>query len=634
MEITNPQSDAPPLPSTALIPECLESDGRLAKEVHEDDHQQTERAQEDPHQLALQRMAETRMIAPTSSFRGNWDLVQAFLLMYIAVSLPYRLGFDDNVVLWSFAFFFDLCVDIYFIADLCLNFRTAVITAEGELLYRPRDVAKAYLRGWFVIDFLSCLPLSYAEYTMDDGSESASRNKAVRLMRLFRLLKLLRLVRIKRILDRWEEEMYGVRALRIGKLIFIVLAISHWMASGWYFCGVSEPRIGPDGRTMSQGWALDMWSNHSEYPPGRLEKYFTSYFWASMSTLMVDTTSAVPDSSPETWEEKVMYVMSFSMGTLIVSIIIGQVSDMIAHANPGEKHQSDLIGMVHGMLHERKVSAVLTRKIRSHFSNVYKMRGTTLDLWQDVFTMMPTAMADELATELGFLDNSKKKRGGILTNVPFLDNLPTKDIVLIGCRLQHLRVTVHGAGKTTDPDVLSQRNVIMRQGERDDRMFIIIEGIVRVTRRRQDDTLRSSSTGAVVQGAGEELSLGRLHELDYFGEMAVLLQESPGVALQRQRSAYTVTGACILYTLSYDDLQELRALSAPIDAAVATAAAAVQTNRPSLTSEAPTRTEVVSGGGVGASSSSLEERMSRLETKMDTLIGMVAEAVPQMMAES
>ena len=28
----------------------------------------------------------------------------------------------------------------------------------------------------------------------------------------------------------------------------------------------------------------------------------------------------------------------------------GQVSDMIAHANPGEKHQAELVGMVHGFL--------------------------------------------------------------------------------------------------------------------------------------------------------------------------------------------------------------------------------------------------------------------------------------------
>ena len=67
--------------------------------------------------------------------------------MYIAVIVPYRIGFDDNVKLWSF-FFFDLSIDIYFVVDLCLNFRTAVITMEGEILSTPRSIADNYLRGW------------------------------------------------------------------------------------------------------------------------------------------------------------------------------------------------------------------------------------------------------------------------------------------------------------------------------------------------------------------------------------------------------------------------------------------------------------------------------------------------------
>lgn len=68
--------------------------------------------------------------------------------MYIAVIVPYRIGFDDNVKLWSFFFFFDLSIDIYFVVDLCLNFRTAVITMEGVILCTPTEIADNYMRGW------------------------------------------------------------------------------------------------------------------------------------------------------------------------------------------------------------------------------------------------------------------------------------------------------------------------------------------------------------------------------------------------------------------------------------------------------------------------------------------------------
>lgn len=70
------------------------------------------------------------------------------IVVYIAVIVPYRIGFNDNVELWSGFFFFDLSIDIYFVTDLCLNFRTAVITAEGEILYTPKEIANNYLHGW------------------------------------------------------------------------------------------------------------------------------------------------------------------------------------------------------------------------------------------------------------------------------------------------------------------------------------------------------------------------------------------------------------------------------------------------------------------------------------------------------
>jgi hypothetical protein len=59
------------------------------------------------------------------------DLTQSVMLLYIAGSVPYRLGFDDPVVLWSGWFWLDLFIDLYFAADLFVNFRTAVIKVRA-----------------------------------------------------------------------------------------------------------------------------------------------------------------------------------------------------------------------------------------------------------------------------------------------------------------------------------------------------------------------------------------------------------------------------------------------------------------------------------------------------------------------
>jgi hypothetical protein len=100
------------------------------------------------------------------------------------------------------------------------------------------QIARCTLDSRFTIDFASCLPLSYLEYF--SSADASADNKAVRMLRLFRLLKLLRLVRLKRILDRWEEEMYGNKSLRIGKLVFAVVATSHWLSCGWHFVSADK----------------------------------------------------------------------------------------------------------------------------------------------------------------------------------------------------------------------------------------------------------------------------------------------------------------------------------------------------------------------------------------------------------
>jgi hypothetical protein len=92
---------------------------------------------------------------------------------------------------------------------------------------------------------------------------------------------------------------------------------------------------------------------------------------------------------------------------------------------------------VPGLMHERRVSAVLSRRIRNHFSTIYKMRGTTLDLYDDVIRLLPPGLARKLSIELGFVGNSLTGRRGVLGKVPFFQDLLVSDLIMIGCRLSH-----------------------------------------------------------------------------------------------------------------------------------------------------------------------------------------------------
>ena len=168
--------------------------------------------------------AHPTIISPDSIFRKIWDGAQIFLLVYVAVAVPYRLAFEKNVVLWSSWFFFDACIDIYFVADLLMSFRTAYYTKQGDLEHRGHQILVHYLKGWFAVDFSSCLPVGYIGYFTSPstaetaakgegagkGDTGSAKTKVLRLLRLLRLLKLLRLARVNRIIARYEQEYYAL----------------------------------------------------------------------------------------------------------------------------------------------------------------------------------------------------------------------------------------------------------------------------------------------------------------------------------------------------------------------------------------------------------------------------------------
>ncbi len=52
----------------------------------------------------------------------------------------------------------DLIVDIMFLIDIFISFRTTYVNKEGEAIYDPMVIAINYLKGWFAIDAIAAMP--------------------------------------------------------------------------------------------------------------------------------------------------------------------------------------------------------------------------------------------------------------------------------------------------------------------------------------------------------------------------------------------------------------------------------------------------------------------------------------------
>jgi len=52
----------------------------------------------------------------------------------------------------------DLIVDIMFIVDILINFRTTYVNKNDEVVSHPGKIAVHYFKGWFLIDMIAAIP--------------------------------------------------------------------------------------------------------------------------------------------------------------------------------------------------------------------------------------------------------------------------------------------------------------------------------------------------------------------------------------------------------------------------------------------------------------------------------------------
>ena len=119
-----------------------------------------------------------------SPFKAVWDWLILLLVIYTAVFTPYSAAFllketeegpaapDCGYACQPLAVV-DFIVDIMFIVDILINFRTTYVNANEEVVSHPGRIAVHYFKGWFLIDMVAAIPFDLLIF--GSGSEEVSR---------------------------------------------------------------------------------------------------------------------------------------------------------------------------------------------------------------------------------------------------------------------------------------------------------------------------------------------------------------------------------------------------------------------------------------------------------------------------
>ena len=140
------------------------------------------------------RSAPSFIILHYSPFKAVWDWIVLLLVLYTAVFTPYGAAFllnEDEVRAKrnqdsstreqssemnqaNYLVIIELIVDVMFIADILINFRTTYIL-NGEVVTDPQKIAKNYLRGWFFVDAVAAIPFDLLLFGTGTSDVSVGR---------------------------------------------------------------------------------------------------------------------------------------------------------------------------------------------------------------------------------------------------------------------------------------------------------------------------------------------------------------------------------------------------------------------------------------------------------------------------
>ncbi|XP_054721984.1 potassium voltage-gated channel protein eag-like [Uloborus diversus] len=308
------------------------------------------------------------------AFKAIWDWVILCLTFYTAIMVPYNVAFKNKTSEDVSLLVLDSIVDVIFFIDIVLNFHTTFVGPGGEVVSDPKIIRMNYMRSWFIIDLLSCLPYDvFNAFDHDDDQGIGSLFSALKVVRL------LRLGRVVRKLDRYLE--YGA-AMLILLLCFYML-VAHWLACIWYSIGRSDAE---NGFVHSWLWKLSnitgkhfyyksssnpLSNSTHELTKGPLRG--TMYVTALYFTMTCMTSVGFGNVAAETDNEKAFTICMMIIGALLYATIFGHVTTIIQQMTSVTARYHEMLNNVREFMKLHEVPKALSERVMDYVVSTWAM---------------------------------------------------------------------------------------------------------------------------------------------------------------------------------------------------------------------------------------------------------------------
>uniref|UniRef100_UPI0037E8EACE voltage-gated inwardly rectifying potassium channel KCNH6-like n=1 Tax=Semicossyphus pulcher TaxID=241346 RepID=UPI0037E8EACE len=312
-----------------------------------------------------------------SPFKAVWDWVILLLVIYTAIFTPYSATFllsdQEEAAMQTCGYscsplnVVDLIVDIMFIVDIIINFRTTYVNSNDEVVSQSSRIAVHYFKGWFLIDMVAAIPFDLLIYRSgEEVVRGGGEGETTTLIGLLKTARLLRLVRVARKLDRYSE--YGAAVLFLLMCTFALIA--HWLACIWFAIGnVERTTSAGIGWLATLGDQLGKPYNESIMGsgPSIRDKYVTALYFTFSSL----TSVGFGNVSPNTNSEKIFSICVMLIGALMYASIFGNVSAIIQRLYSGTARYHAQMMRVREFIRFHQIPNPLRQRLEEYFQHAW-----------------------------------------------------------------------------------------------------------------------------------------------------------------------------------------------------------------------------------------------------------------------
>ncbi|XP_062965126.1 potassium/sodium hyperpolarization-activated cyclic nucleotide-gated channel 2 [Cynocephalus volans] len=439
------------------------------------------------------------IIHPYSDFRFYWDFTMLLFMVGNLIVIPVGITFfkDETTAPWIV---FNVVSDTFFLMDLVLNFRTGIVIEDNtEIILDPEKIKRKYLRTWFVVDFVSSIPVDYIFLIVEKGidSEVYKTARALRIVRFTKILSLLRLLRLSRLIryiHQWEEIFHmtydlASAVMRICNLISMMLLLCHWDGCLQFLVPMLQdfPR---NCWVSINGMVNHSWS----------ELYSFALFKAMSHMLCIGYGRQAPESMTDIW----LTMLSMIVGATCYAMFIGHATALIQSLDSSRRQYQEKYKQVEQYMSFHKLPADFRQKIHDYYEHRYQGKMFDED---SILGELNGPLREEIVNF-----NCRK----LVASMPLFANADPNFVTAMLTKLKF--------------EVFQPGDYIIREGTIGKKMYFIQHGVV-----------------SVLTKGNKEM---KLSDGSYFGEICLLTRG-------RRTASVRADTYCRLYSLSVDNFNEV-----------------------------------------------------------------------------